>query len=583
MKPALRNALLIFVVGWAFAPPALADRPYKGGVIATAHAVSSEAGQLMLRKGGNAVDAAVAAAFAQAVVAPYHSGLGGGGFAVVWDAKAGKGSSLDFREVAPKAATATMFQRDGEAVPELSQDGILAVAVPGAVAGYLELLAKHGTLSPKVVLQPAIQAARDGFWVSPKFVALATERRACLEKDAEAARLFLRPGADGALAAPEIGTLIKQPELAQTLTAIAAQGAKGFYAGKVAKGIEATMKEKGGLVTLEDLAAYKVRPRAPLESSYRGHRLLTMPPPSAGGLTLVQTLGVLELAQPQKFSLADPESLHLYVETLRRAYVDRAKYMGDPDFVQIPLERLVSKPYLAELLASIDRNKATPSSSLLGPGGAAPAGASAKPPGTPTVQKNTTHISVIDKAGNAIALTTTVNYSFGSCVVAKGTGVVLNDEMDDFAAKPFTANVYGLVTGDANAVAPGKVPLSSMTPTLVFQKEDPKKVMIAAGSPGGSTIPTTVIQVLSHMIDRGMDPVRAVGEGRVHHQYLPDHVQVDRFGPEPATEKALVAKGHQIFRKEQWGDAEVVFADPKTGLRYGGSDPRNEGAVLGTD
>jgi gamma-glutamyltranspeptidase/glutathione hydrolase len=284
------------------------------------------------------------------------------------------------------------------------------------------------------------------------------------------------------------------------------------------------------------------------------------------------------------------------VEAVRRVYVDRVKYLGDPAFVKIPMESLTSSGYIADLAGSIDPKKATPSASLLPPmeganestlkkpgtwydSPTAPSQTPAQPPSPE--KKNTTHISVIDKDGGAVALTTTVNYAFGSCVVAKGTGVLLNDQMDDFAARPGVPNAYGLVTGEANSIAPGKVPLSSMSPTLVFSKDDPKKVMLAVGSPGGSTIPTTVIQVISNIVDAGMDVSRAVGQGRLHHQYMPDELWVDRWGLEPATQAALEAKGHKIRRQETWGDAEAVYSDPKTNLRYSASDPRNEGAGLG--
>ncbi|HEX8539052.1 MAG TPA: gamma-glutamyltransferase, partial [Cystobacter sp.] len=538
------------------AGPVGATRQYRGGAVATAHPMASEAALKMLNKGGNAVDAAVAAAFTLAVVGPYHSGLGGGGFALVHEAKTGQTRALDFREVAPQAATRDMYVKDGKVVPGLSTDGPLSVAVPGAVAGYLELLEKHGKLSRAVVLQPAIEAARAGFWVSPKYQALAKSRRDCLGQDPEASRIFLVKNAEGALEAPPIGYTLRQPDLARTLTTLAKSGPAPFYTGALAQAMVDTVKAGGGLLTREDLKAYKTRTHAPMEGSYRGHRLLTMPPPSAGGVAVVQVLGVLEKLRPQGLAFRDPEEIHLYAETLRRAYVDRTKYLGDPAMVQIPLERLTSSGYLADLAGSIDPKKATPSASLLAPGEDAGGSTLKKQdggwydPSTSSEKKNTTHISVIDKDGNAVALTTTVNYAFGSCVVAKGTGILLNDEMDDFAALPGVPNAYGLVTGEANAIAPGKVPLSSMSPTLVFSKEDPKKVMLAVGSPGGSTIPTTVIQVISNVVAQRMDVARAVGEGRVHHQYLPDELWVDQWGLEAATLQALVAKGHKLRRQE---------------------------------
>ncbi|MCE9669444.1 gamma-glutamyltransferase [Myxococcus stipitatus] len=584
MPGAVVRGLAVAVV--LLACVAHAARPYRGGAVATAYPAASEAALKMLDKGGNAVDAAVAAAFVAAVVGPYHSGVGGGGFALVHEAKSGETRVLDFREVAPKAASRDMFVKDGKVVTGLSTDGALSVAVPGAVAGYLELLEKHGKLPRSVVLAPAIEAARKGLWVTPRYRVLAGGRLECLRKDPEASRLFLVKNAEGVPDVPPVGHVIKQPELARTLTAVSQRGARGFYSGAVAQGIVDTVRAGGGVLTLEDLASYKTRPREALEGSYRGHRILTMPPPSAGGVAVLQVLGALERLRPQGFVFRDPEALHLYVEAVRRAYVDRAKYLGDPDFADVPTARLISSGHIADLAGSIDPKKATPSLSLLPQANAGQGSTLREEPGPHTPEperKNTTHISVVDKDGNAVALTTTINYSFGSCVVAKGTGVLLNDEMDDFAAQPGVPNAYGLVTGEPNAVHPGKVPQSSMSPTLVFSKEDPRKVMLAVGSPGGSTIPTTVIQVISNVVDGGMDVARAVNEGRVHHQYLPDELWVDRFGLEPATLTVLQAKGHQVRRVDQWGDAEAVYVDPATGLRFSASDPRNEGMALGQD
>ncbi|MFZ5470155.1 MAG: gamma-glutamyltransferase [Myxococcota bacterium] len=462
-----------------------AARPYRRGAVAAAHPVGSQAGLVMLAKGGNAIDAAVAAAFAMGVVGPYHSGLGGGGFALVYEAKKGEAAVLDFREVAPKAARRDMFVRDGKVVPGMSTDGGLSVAVPGAVKGYLELLAKYGKLPPKVVLAPAIRAARTGFFVTPKYRAMAESRLECLRQDPEATRLFLRDASP-----PSIGSKIVQPELARTLETLARGGPQAFYQGKVARAIAETVRAHGGVLTAEDLSAYRTTWRKPLAGSYRGHQVLTMPPPSAGGLAVVQVLGALELLGSEGPVSRKPEVLHRYIEAVRRAYLDRARYLGDPAFVDVPTERLSSPAHIEELARSIDPKHATPSSTL-----------SPLPEHTDggEAKKNTTHISVIDAEGNAVSLTTTVNYMFGSCLVAKGTGVLLNDEMDDFAAQPLVPNAYGLVTGEANAIAPGKIPLSSMAPTLVFAKEKPNQVLLAIGSPGGSTIPTTVIQVISNL------------------------------------------------------------------------------------
>ncbi len=557
--------------------PALAARPYRGGVVAAAHPLGSAAGNEMLTQGGNAVDAVVAAALTMAVVGPYHSGLGGGGFAVI---KVPQGEfAFDFREVAPAGASHDMFLKDGQLIPGLSTDGALSVAVPAAVKGYLELHEKYGKLPRARVLAPAIRAAKNGFPVTPKYQSLATLRESCLRKDPEAARIFLRPNPEGLASVPAIGTIITQPDLAKTLQTLAAKGAAGFYEGPIAKAVAATIAANGGVLTEADLKAARTRWRAPLEGSYRGHRIITMPPPSGGGITLLQVLGVLEARGPKGPANREVDTLHVFIETLRRAAVDRARFVGDPDMQAVPTAELTSKAWVDKTLAAIDPKRATRSSTLFPPELSKPTiplDGGLKP-------QNTTHISVIDKDGNAAALTTTVNYAFGSCLVAKGTGVLLNDQMDDFAAQPGTPNAYGLVTGEANAVAPGKIPLSSMTPTLVFMKDAPRDVLLAVGSPGGSTIPTTVLQVISNVIDGSLDPVRAVGNGRIHHQWLPDDVMVDKTGLEPATLSALEAMGHVFKRVDGWGDAEAVFVDPITKLRYAGSDPRNEGAPTGQD
>jgi gamma-glutamyltranspeptidase/glutathione hydrolase len=560
---------------------AWADRLYRGGVVATAYPNASQAALEMLERGGNAVDAAVAAAFAAAVVGPYHNGIGGGGFALVYLAGAKKTLALDFREVAPAGASRDMYLRDGKVVPELSTDGALAVAVPAAAQGYLALLARAGTLKASVVLGPAIRLAKSGFRVTPKYQALARSRVACLSKDDEAARLFLRPGPDGTPAVPALGTWLRQPQLARTLERLSQEGAALVSTGSVARAMADTVQKAGGVLTAEDVARYRVRWREPLRGTYRGHALAVFPPPTAGGVTVLQVLGMLEALRPDGLDRRGVEDLHLYIESLRRAYVDRARWLGDPDFSDIPLGRLLSRAYLGELAHSIDVHRATPSANLL-------AAATGNAASQPTLEagperKNTTHLSVLDRWGNAVALTTTLNGAFGSCLVARGTGVLLNNQMDDFAAQPMRPNMYEVVTGEANSIAPGKTPLSSMAPTLVFQKTHPERVLLAVGSPGGATIPTTVLEVVINVLDAKMDLVRAVGGGRVHEQWLPDAVVVDRESIDPATRAALEAMGHKVRVVEALGDAEAVMEDEETGLRTAASDPRNEGAALGQD
>jgi gamma-glutamyltranspeptidase / glutathione hydrolase len=554
--------------------PAHAARPYRGGVVASLYPQASDAGLQMLDRGGNAVDAAVAMAFAAAVVGPFHNGLAGGGFALV--SPQGKELlALDFREVAPAAASRDMFLRDGKPVPRLSTDGALSVAVPNAVNGYLALLEKAGSLPRSVVLAPAIRLAREGLVVTPKYRQMATGRVECLRGDPEAARIFLRPGADGRPDVPALGTVLRQPELARTLERIATSGSAAMRTGPVARSIAQTVRGAGGILTEEDLARVKTRWRTPLLGSYRGHRIATFPPPSGGGFILLETLATIETLRPAAFERRAPADLHLYIEALRRTYADRARFISDPDQTEVETARLLSPGHVAYLAASIDPARATPSAELQ-----PSAAAGAVPP--PSELKHTTEISVIDRKGNAVALTTTLNYGFGSCLVARGTGLLLNDQMDDFASQPGVPNVYGLVYGENNAVAPGRIPVSSMTPTLVFQKEHPERVLLAIGGSGGAFIPTGVLQVLMNVLDAGMNLPVAAAAGRVHHQWLPDVVMVNPDALDPLTRSSLEAMGHTFkVSASPLGDVEAVMQDPDTGLRTAASDPRGEGAALG--
>ena len=559
---------------------ARADRPYRGGVVATAHPAATAAAVQMLDKGGNAVDAAVAAAFTLAVVAPYHSGLGGGGVAVVHDHARKEEAFLDFREVAPRAATANMFVRDGKVVPELSSDGGLAVGVPGAVAGYLELHATYGKLKLKDVLAPAIAAAKNGFWATPMFREMAGIRLACVETDPDLITLYLQPAPAGGREPKKVGTIIKNLDIAKLLELLAAKGDRAFYEGKVAQAIADSVRARGGILTAEDLKAYRPRWRDAATGSYRGHRIVTAGPPSAGGVAMLQVLGVMERAYPFGASYRDPEGMHVLAEAMRRAYYDRWKYLGDPAFVRVDLEELLGAKHLDEMAASIDREKATPSAKLLGNAAPKPQD-EAQPP--PSMQKHTSHLSVVDRQGNAVGLTTTVNGYFGSCVMAKGYGFVLNDQMDDFTAQPGTPNHDGLVNGENNTIAPGKTPLTSMTPTLVFMRDRPQDVMLVAGSNGGSTIPTTVAQIILNVVDAGMDLERAVALGRVHHQMLPDQLWLDQWGLEPATVAALQQRGHSLRKVPVWSAPNAVYVSPQDGTRYAVSDPRREGSGGGQD
>lgn len=570
----------LVVAAALYGPQARADRPYRGGVAATAHPVATGAAVRMLDRGGNAVDAAVAAAFTLAVVAPYHSGLGGGGVAVVHDHKKGEERFLAFREVAPKAAHPEMFVRDGKVVPGLSTDGGLAVGVPGAVAGYLALHAAYGRLKLREVLAPAIAAARAGFWVTPSYRDMVGLRLACIQTDEDLASHSLTRSASGAWELPKVGAVLKNPELARTLELLAAKGAKGFYEGPVAQAMADSVRARGGVLTVEDLRAYQPRWLEPARGSYRGHRVVTAAPPSAGGVAALQVLGIMERAFPSGYGYRDPEAMHVLGEAMRRAYYDRWKHLGDPAFVDVPLARLLSGEHLDGLARGIDRARATRSAALLG--------ASVPDGGTPgempaSMQKHTSHLSVVDREGNAVGLTTTVNGYFGACVMAKGYGFVLNNQMDDFTALPFAPNQDGLVNGENNTIAPGKTPLTSMTPTLVFQKDRPQEVMLVLGSNGGSTIPTTVAQLVLNVVDAKMDLPRALALGRIHHQMLPDKLWVDQWGVEPATAAALEARGHALRRVPVWSAPNAVYVSPADGTRYAVSDPRREGAGGGQD
>lgn len=543
----------------------------KQGMVVTAGDQASAAGIEMLKKGGNAVDAAVAASFAISVLRPQSTGIGGGGFFLLYLANKKETVAVDFRERAPLAATHDMFIRDGKAVPELSRTGPLAVAVPGLVAGLTEVQKKYGTLPLKEVMAPAIRLADDGFSIYPQ-LAGAIAYRAKLLGDSPATRaIYFRE--DQAL---REGELLIQKDLAQTLRAIVRSGKDAFYTGRVANALVAEMKARGGLITQKDLDAYKVLYRTPLVSEFQGAQIHSMPPPSSGGVLISQMLNVLSGFPLAEFGFSTPKTIHVMTETLRLAFRDRARYLGDPDFGQVPTAMLASPDYAGKLRATIDLAKVTPSESL-------PAVQPGKIEST-----STTHISIVDKHGNAVATTQTVNLYFGSGVLVPGTGIMLNDEMDDFSAQLHRPNAFGLIgETDANAIAPRKTPLSSMSPTIVTRDG---KAMLVTGSPGGSRIISATLQVLLNVIAHRMSLPAALFAPRIHHQWFPDELLVEakKDSQPEGLVAALQQLGHKVTIIEDTGDGrtpfgnvQAVHVDISSGVITGVSDPRGEGRPHG--
>jgi gamma-glutamyltranspeptidase/glutathione hydrolase len=552
------------------APPSLPPAwPYRvpvvvhgtRGMVVTDNAVASKVGADVLAAGGNAADAAVAAAFALAVAYPTAGNLGGGGFAVA--RIHGEARALDFRETAPAAAARDMYvDATGKSTTDV-REGIKSAGVPGSVAGLWEL---HRTLGSKKltwaqVLQPAIALAEQGVTADEPFLDTLEHAGARMKKYPSSAALFF-PGGQ----APAKGSPWKNPELASVLRRIVEQGARGFYEGPTADAIVAEAKADGGLITHADLEAYRAKWRAPLELSYRGRRITAMPPPSSGGVTLAMICHILEGYDLQKLGWQSPEELHYVFEAMRRSFAARNAKLGDPDFVQMPLEQLLGTAWATEQRATIKPDRATPSSEIASAG--APSGAG----------PNTTHMSIVDAEGNAVALTTTLNWWFGSGVTVKGAGFVLNNEMDDFAAVPGTANGFGLVQGEANAIAPGKRMLSSMSPTIVTGPEG--QVVLVAGAAGGPTIITSVFQELSNVIDFGLDIGSAVSAPRFHMQHLPDVVAFEKDGVTADTEKRLEAMGYTLKERGHLADAPALARSGNEWI--GAAEPRRTGALAAT-
>ena len=548
-------------------------------IVASVHELASQVGVETMQAGGNAVDAAVATGFALAVVHPPAGNIGGGGFMLIRMAD-GKTHFLDYREKAPAAATREMYlDPQGNVIPDASEIGYKAIGVPGSVAGMVYAEHKYGKLTLKQVMAPAIQLAREGYVLSWEEAGDLQDRH--LAEFPESRRVFQRNGDFY-----KAGETFRQPDLARTLQRIS-QKPDDFYHGTLARELAAALQKGGGLVTADDLAHYEVKEREPVRGTYRGYEVISAPPPSSGGTVLIESLNILEGYDLRTMGNRSAQSVHYTTEAFRRAFFDRAEFMGDPDFAKIPVAQLIDKKYAAAWRDAIDAAHASPSKDLRRPAvfSELEQYAASHPPMAPPESDHTTHYSVMDAEGNAVSVTTTINDWFGSRVTADGLGFLLNDEMDDFSAKPGVPNSDGLLQSDTNAIGPGKRPLSSMTPTIVAR--DGKAVMVL-GSPGSSKIITTVANVLMGVVDYGMNIQEAVNAPRFHHQWMPDVVNVEQWFS-PDTINLLRQMGYNVeigLRygtkvAPYWSDAECIAVDAKTGERLGASDGRGSGKAIG--
>ena len=546
------------------AQPAIIDQqtifhPIVGsrGMVASQEALASQVGLEILQQGGNAVDAAVAVGFALAVTLPKAGNLGGGGFMLIHLAEQDKIIALDYREMAPLGASRNMFlDAEGEVNPQLSRNSYRSAAVPGTVAGLLQALREYGTMNPKQVISPAIELASKGFVLSHALADELKSRRTQLSRSEAGRKIFFK--VDGS--AYKAGERFIQKDLAWSLKQIARQGEKAFYQGEIAKRFAADSNKNGGLIGLDDLAAYTVAEREPVQGSYRDYQVVSMPPPSSGGVHVLQMLNILEGYDLKALGHNNADYLHLLTEAMKHAYADRSEYLGDPDFVEVPVADLLSKQYAKRLSTHIDFSEARASDDIK--------------PGKdlPFESHDTTHYSVADSEGNVVSNTYTLNFSYGSGIVVAGTGILLNNEMDDFSAKPGTPNAFGLLGGDANAITPRKRPLSSMTPTIVLKNNKPYLVV---GSPGGSKIINVVLQVILNVLDHDMNIAEASSVPRIHHQWYPDTLNVER-GFSGDTLKLLQQKGHKIETSRTLGSTQSILIE--NGVFYGASDPRRPGA-----
>ena len=552
---------LIFVTSLCYSA---SRQPVRGrqGMVVTSHGLASRVGIDILKKGGNAVDAAVAVGFALAVVYPTAGNIGGGGFMVIGFPD-GRNTTIDFREKAPLAASRDMYlDENGRVIDRLSLDGYLASGVPGSVAGLCLALEKYGSMQRKTVMEPAIRLAERGFPVSYRFHNDLVRLKENAADFPETQRTFLKNGEPY-----EEGEIFRQPDLSRTLKEISKHGSGAFYKGRIAYLIAKDMANNGGLITREDLARYRAVERPPVIGTYRGYEIISMGPPSSGGITLIQALNMLENYDLDSLGFGSSAYIHILTEVMRRVYHNRALYLGDADFVEVPIEGLIKKSFAAAMLQSIDSCRATPSDSLR--------------PISPHFYEgdHTTHYSIVDKDGMTVAVTTTINTGYGSKVVIKGAGFLMNNEMDDFSARPGAPNVSGLIHGEANAIQPEKRMLSSMTPTII-RKDG--RIIMTVGCMGGSRIISSVLQIILNVIDHGMTIQEAVDAPRIHHQWQPDMLSVERFALAPDVAKILQQMGHNIRTLSRYrSEAHAIVFDRRKGVYLGAADTRYTGAAIG--
>lgn len=567
MKP-LRLFLVaaLLLSQWALATAREPVRA-KRGMVASTNQVASRVGVEIMKRGGNAVDAAIAVGFALAVTHPAAGNLGGGGFMMI-RLKDGRTTAIDYREMAPAAAHRDVYlDKNGQLIKGEggSLVGYRAAGVPGTVRGMELALKKYGSgkLTWAQLVEPARRLAANGFAVTYSLARSLRNSKDYLSNYTETKRIYLKGGNFY-----DEGEIFRQPELAATFARLQRLGPNEFYEGETARLIVADMKRNNGLMTLDDLRGYVAKERTPLRGSYRGHEVISMPPPSSGGAVLIEMLNILEGFDLRKLEASSSDRYHLMAEAMRRAFADRAEYMGDTDFVKVPIAGLIDKSYANTLRSTIKTDRASSSAEVR----------AGRPAGYES--EDTTHFTVVDAEGNVVANTYTLNDSYGSSATVKGVGILLNNEMDDFAAKPGTPNMYGLIQGERNAVAPRKRPLSAMTPTIVLRKDG--SLWFTIGSPGGPTIINTVLCVITNVIDFDMNIQQAIDAPRIHHQWLPDELVGEPYGLSGDTQRALTARGHKLAKQRTLGDAEGIMIEEKTGVRLGATDPRrSDGQAVG--